>query len=56
MSDGLRIVKSGLSPQDRVIVGGLQLIYLPGTPIAPKIVSMEPSAVDPTNIAAADAK
>jgi multidrug efflux system membrane fusion protein len=56
MSDGLRIVKSGLSPQDRVIVGGLQLIYLPGTPIAPKVVSVEPSAVDPTNIAAADAK
>ena len=56
MSDGLRIVTSGLSPQDRVIVGGLQLIYLPGTPIAPKVVRMEPSAVDPTNIAAADAK
>jgi multidrug efflux system membrane fusion protein len=56
MSDGLRIVKSGLSPQDRVIVGGLQLIYLPGTPIAPKVVSMDSSAVDPTNIAAADAK
>ena len=56
MSDGFRIVKSGLSPQDRVIVGGLQLIYLPGTPIAPKAVSMDPSAVDPTNIAAADAK
>ncbi|WP_420236140.1 efflux RND transporter periplasmic adaptor subunit [Telmatobacter bradus] len=56
MSDGLRIVKSGLSSQDRVIVGGLQLIYLPGSPINPKTVSMESSAAGTTTIAAAEAK
>jgi multidrug efflux system membrane fusion protein len=55
MSDGLRIVKSGLSSQDRVIVGGLQLIYLPGSPITPKAVSME-SAGETTTMAAAEAK
>ncbi|WP_446743137.1 efflux RND transporter periplasmic adaptor subunit [Silvibacterium acidisoli] len=41
MSDGLRIVKSGLTSQDRVVVGGLQLIYFPGAPIAPTEISME---------------
>lgn len=41
MSGGLRIIKSGLSSQERVIVGGLQLIYVPGAPINPKVVRME---------------
>lgn len=56
MSDGLRIVKSGLSSQDRVIIGGLQLIYLPGSPIAPKAASMETSASGTTPTAVAEAK
>lgn len=43
MSDGLRIVKSGLAPEDRVIVGGMQLIYFPGAPISPKMTGMEAS-------------
>jgi multidrug efflux system membrane fusion protein len=43
MSDGLRVVRSGLEPQDRVVVGGLQLIYFPGAPITPKLTSMEAS-------------
>jgi multidrug efflux system membrane fusion protein len=43
MSDGLRIVKSGLTPEDLVIVGGVQLIYFPGAPVSPKTTSMETS-------------
>jgi multidrug efflux system membrane fusion protein len=43
MSDGLRIVKSGLTAEDRVVIGGLQLIYFPGAPISPKQTSMEAS-------------
>ncbi|WP_213804204.1 efflux RND transporter periplasmic adaptor subunit [Granulicella sp. dw_53] len=51
-ADGLRIVKSGLGPHDQVIVGGLQLIYFPGAPIAPKMTTMEAS----TQLAAAGTK
>ncbi len=39
--DGLRVVKSGLSSDDKVIVGGLQQIYFPGAPIKAKTVTME---------------
>jgi multidrug efflux system membrane fusion protein len=42
-NDGLRIVKSGLAPEDRVIVGGLQLIYFPGAPVSPRTTSMDNS-------------
>jgi multidrug efflux system membrane fusion protein len=52
MSDGLRVVKSGLTPQDRVVVGGLQLIYFPGAPISPKQTSMEASTGSPNIVAA----
>lgn len=54
--DGLRIIKSGLSPQDRVIVGGLQLIYFPGAPVSPKATSMETSLQGSTTLAAAQTK
>lgn len=56
MSDGLRIVKSGLDPQDRVVVGGLQLIYFPGAPIDPKETSMEASTGSLNTIAAVGKK
>jgi multidrug efflux system membrane fusion protein len=52
MSDGLRVVKSGLTSQDRVVVGGLQLIYFPGAPISPKQTSMEASTGSPNIVAA----
>ncbi|MDR3724795.1 MAG: efflux RND transporter periplasmic adaptor subunit [Terracidiphilus sp.] len=55
-SDGLRIVKSGLSAEDRVIVGGLQLIYFPGSAIAPKSVNMESSRGGASTTAAAVVK
>jgi multidrug efflux system membrane fusion protein len=56
MSDGLRIVKSGLTPEDRVIVGGLQLIYFPGAPVSPKTTSMDASTEAIATIAAAGKK
>ena len=41
MADGLRLIRSGLAPGDKVIVSGLQQIYFPGAPITPKYVAME---------------
>jgi multidrug efflux system membrane fusion protein len=40
MADGLRLIQSGLAPGDKVIVGGLQQIYSPGTAVTPKQVAM----------------
>jgi membrane fusion protein, multidrug efflux system len=40
MSDGLRVVESGLAPGDKLIIGGLQKIYFPGAPVKPAEVSM----------------
>ncbi|RXH57158.1 efflux RND transporter periplasmic adaptor subunit [Granulicella sibirica] len=56
LSDGLRIVKAGLTPQDRVVVGGLQLIYFPGAPITPKEASMQASTGDLNTIASSGKK
>jgi multidrug efflux system membrane fusion protein len=56
MSDGLRIVKSGLTPEDRIIVGGLQLIYFPGAPVSPKTTNMDASTETIATIAAAGKK
>jgi multidrug efflux system membrane fusion protein len=54
--DGLRIVKSGLNATDQVIVGGLQLIYFPGAPVAPKTTTMEAATSGPTTLASAETK
>jgi len=51
ISDGLRVVKSGLTPDDHIIVGGLQLIYLPGAPVSPKATSMGASSQSLATIA-----
>jgi multidrug efflux system membrane fusion protein len=40
MSDGLRVVESGLTPKDKIIVGGLQRIYFAGAPVKPSEASM----------------
>ncbi|XWK66188.1 efflux RND transporter periplasmic adaptor subunit [Tunturiibacter gelidiferens] len=40
MADGLRLIRTGLSPGDKVIVSGLQQIYFPGAPVAPTEVAM----------------
>jgi membrane fusion protein, multidrug efflux system len=56
MVDGLRMVKSGLSPQDIVIVGGLQSIYFPGAPVAPTMTTMDASSQSASTIASAETK
>jgi multidrug efflux system membrane fusion protein len=38
--DGLRVVTSGLSPNDRVIVHGVQKVFAPGMPVRPVEVAM----------------
>ncbi|QYD71062.1 efflux RND transporter periplasmic adaptor subunit [Paraburkholderia edwinii] len=38
--DGLRVVESGLSAGDKVIVTGLQRVYFPGAPVKPTPASM----------------
>lgn len=40
MVEGLRIVKSGLQPGDRVIVDGLQKVFMPGMPVTAQQVAM----------------
>lgn len=39
-ADGLRIVQAGLTPEDRVIVAGLQKILFPGAPVDASTVAM----------------
>ena len=38
--DGLRVVESGLAPTDKVIVHGVQKVFMPGMPVAPKTIVM----------------
>jgi membrane fusion protein, multidrug efflux system len=38
--DGLRVVQSGLTPSDKVIVHGVQKIFFPGMPVSPKQIAM----------------
>jgi len=39
----LRVVESGLTAQDTVIVNGVQKVFFPGMPVVPKKVAMEAS-------------
>lgn len=38
--EGLRVVESGLAAGDRVIVNGVQKVFMPGMPVAPAEVAM----------------
>ncbi|MCM7395807.1 efflux RND transporter periplasmic adaptor subunit [Enterobacter cloacae] len=40
LADGLRIVQQGLKPSDKVIVDGLQKVFMPGMPVNAKTVAM----------------
>lgn len=40
MAEGLRVVTSGLAPTDKVIVNGVQKVFMPGMPVKPKTVAM----------------
>ncbi len=45
MVEGLRVVQSGLAPDDKIVVVGLQKIFYPGMPVMPAEVPMgEPPA------------
>lgn len=44
LSDGLRIVRQGLNPGDKVIVEGLQKVFMPGMPVNAKTVAMTANA------------
>ncbi|HCM9483657.1 TPA: efflux RND transporter periplasmic adaptor subunit [Enterobacter kobei] len=45
LADGLRIVQQGLKPGDKVIVDGLQKVFMPGMPVNAKTVAMTASTV-----------
>ncbi|EKY5001726.1 TPA: efflux RND transporter periplasmic adaptor subunit [Citrobacter amalonaticus] len=44
LAAGLRIVQQGLNPGDRVIVEGLQKVFMPGMPVNAKTVAMTASS------------
>ncbi|CAI1544185.1 Acriflavine resistance protein A precursor [Serratia grimesii] len=44
VADGLRIVQKGLSAGDRVIVDGMQKVFMPGMPVAAKNVAINADA------------
>lgn len=44
MVDGLRIVKSGLQAGDKVIIAGLQKVFMPGMPVTAQPVAMRAAA------------
>ena len=52
-ADELRIVRSGLDANDKVIVAGLQKIFVPNEPVQPRIVAM--GALPPPAVVAAAA-
>ena len=58
MIDGLRVVRSGLKPGERIVVNGLQRVR-PGAPIAPELVPMDAATAarsgESPKVAAADA-
>lgn len=43
--EGLRVVRSGLTPQDRVVIDGLARLQ-PGTPVNPKLTRITPRAAN----------
>lgn len=45
--DGLRVVNSGLAANDKVIVHGVQKVFFPGMPVAPKVIAMGAPAPSP---------
>jgi membrane fusion protein, multidrug efflux system len=56
MADGLRLIQSGLAPGDKVIVSGLQQIYVTGTPVTPTPVEMRSVTASITSTPAQEAQ
>lgn len=40
MTEGLRVVQSGLAPEDKIVVVGVQKVFFPGMPVLPSEVPM----------------
>lgn len=40
-AEGLRIVREGLKPGDRVVINGIRKIFFPGMPVKPVVVPMD---------------
>ena len=40
-AEGLRIVREGLQPGDRVVINGIRKIFFPGMPVKPVVVPMD---------------
>jgi RND family efflux transporter MFP subunit len=53
--DGLRVVRTGLEPGDRVVVNGLQRVR-PGAKVAPRLVAMDPAPAGANNHPATSAQ
>jgi multidrug efflux system membrane fusion protein len=53
MVEGLRVVQSGLAPDDKIVVVGLQKIFYPGMPVLPAEVPMgtRPASTTPATMA-----
>ena len=46
--DGLRVVNSGLSAGDRIVVNGVRKVFFSGAPVAPQLAEMtNPTAIPP---------
>jgi multidrug efflux system membrane fusion protein len=56
MVEGLRVVQSGLAPDDKIIVAGLQKVFYPGMPVRANEVPMGALPAAPTAPAAAPEK
>jgi multidrug efflux system membrane fusion protein len=54
MVDGLRVVRSGLAPDDKIVVLGLQKIFYPGMPVMPAEVPMGKPPAPPAPAAMAE--
>ncbi|NGZ87692.1 efflux RND transporter periplasmic adaptor subunit [Duganella aceris] len=53
-AEGLRVVRSGLKPGEKIVVNGLQRVH-PGAPLSAQLVTMDGKSAD-AKVATADAK
>lgn len=51
--DGLVVIRDGLKPGERVIVNGVQKVFMSGMPVAPTLVEMRATATKEPEVAAA---
>jgi multidrug efflux system membrane fusion protein len=52
-AEGMRIVREGLKPGDRVVVNGVRKIFFPGMPVKPVVVPMDQPTLEPAPAAGA---